>query len=93
MPNVLVADSQLADDTPVSFSSIDIRAELVSRPSRPPNDEAEVRALAVLAAELAENPQNMLQKLAETALDLCRADTSGISLLAVPELTGRRIRN
>ena len=27
------------------------------------------------------NPRNMLQKLVETAIDLCRADTAGISIL------------
>jgi signal transduction histidine kinase/CheY-like chemotaxis protein len=30
---------------------------------------------------MAENPRNMLQKLVEMALDLCRADTAGISLI------------
>jgi signal transduction histidine kinase len=68
-------------DAPVSFASVDIRAELDTRPHRPADYRAEDRALAALAAELADTPRNMLQKLAETALDLCGADTAGISLL------------
>jgi signal transduction histidine kinase/ActR/RegA family two-component response regulator len=64
-----------------TFEEVDIRCELRSRPHRPPNYEAEHRALAVLATEMAENPRNMLQKLALMAVDLCRADTAGISIL------------
>ena len=81
MPDSPVPDTGRHDDTVASYAAIDIRAELASRPYRPPNYEAEDRALAVLAAELAENPRNMLQKLAEMALDLCDADSAGISLL------------
>lgn len=81
MPESPVLDPRRPDDAPVSFTSIDIRADLDDRPYRLPDYETEDRALALLAAELAENPQNMLQKLAETALDLCRADTAGVSLL------------
>lgn len=65
----------------MSFAEVDIRNALASRPSRTPDYETENRALASLAAELAKNPQNMLQKLVETALELCQADTSGVSLL------------
>jgi PAS domain-containing protein len=64
-----------------SFAEVDIRDALASRPPRTPDYEAENRALASLAAELAKNPQNMLQKLVETALELCHADTAGVSLL------------
>jgi hypothetical protein len=64
---------------PVSFAAVDIRAALASHPYRPPNYEAEDRALTALA--LAGNPRNVLQKLVETALDLCQAGTAGISLL------------
>jgi signal transduction histidine kinase len=70
-----------ADDAPASFAEVDIRALLESRPSRVPDYESEDRALAALAAELAENPRDMLQKLVEMALTLCQADTAGISLL------------
>jgi signal transduction histidine kinase len=69
-------------DTPTAtLEDVDIRSELQSRPARPPNYENEDRVLAVLAKEMAENPRNMLQKLVEVAVQLCAADTAGISLL------------
>jgi len=37
--------------------------------------------MGALAQEMAVNPRNMLQKLAETALELCSAETAGVSLL------------
>ena len=74
----LVAHSQRATAT---LKDVDIRSELQSRPHRPPDYAAEHGAVTVLAMEMAENPRNMLQKLVETALDLCRADTAGISLI------------
>lgn len=66
----------LAD--PVSMISI---AELDRRPSRAPDHEAENRALLALAQELATSPEGILQKLAETALSLCKAHSAGLSLL------------
>jgi PAS domain S-box-containing protein len=56
-------------------------AELSRRPSRPPDYESENRALIALAKELAAAPDGILQKLAETALSLCRAHSAGLSLL------------
>jgi len=79
MPDEHVSGS--LSDAPVSFASVDIRASLESRPYRAPDYEAEDRALAALATALAENPRDMLQKLVETAIILCQADTAGISLL------------
>jgi PAS domain S-box-containing protein len=55
--------------------------ELCRRPSRPPDHEAENRALSALAQEMARSPEGILQKLVETALTLCRADSAGLSLL------------
>ncbi|HET6892179.1 MAG TPA: hypothetical protein VFH31_13835, partial [Pyrinomonadaceae bacterium] len=66
---------------PVTLDGVDIKAELTRRPCRLPDYEAENRALVLLAQEMAENPQNILQKLVEVAHELCRADTAGISLL------------
>jgi hypothetical protein len=56
-------------------------AELIQRPSRLPDYAAENRALVSLAQEMATAPYNILQKLAETALTLCRAHSAGFSLL------------
>src|SRR5215210_214085 len=69
-----------------SLESVIITPELRRRPSRPPAYEAENRALVALALEMATSPADILQKLAETALALCRAHTAGISLL---DLDGR----
>ncbi|NOT25218.1 MAG: GAF domain-containing sensor histidine kinase [Acidobacteria bacterium] len=63
------------------FDVVDIRSELGTRPRHRPRPEREHRAFKVLAAEMGVHPRNMLQKLAELALDLCDAHTAGISLL------------
>ena len=64
-----------------TLAEVDIRSELSTRPPRLPDSEGLDRALAILAGEMTENPRSMLQKLVETALELCKADTAGISLL------------
>ena len=64
-----------------SLSDIDITAKLSRRPARPPDYEAENRALVALAGVMASDPHTILQELAEAALELCRADSSGISIL------------
>ncbi|MHB8384044.1 MAG: hybrid sensor histidine kinase/response regulator [Candidatus Binataceae bacterium] len=69
------------DMAKATFDEVDLRCELQTRPFRPPNYEAEHRVLALLATEMAENPRNMLQKLVEMAVELCGADTAGISIL------------
>jgi PAS domain S-box-containing protein len=67
-------------DTPGLRSMLSM-AELRRRPSRPPDYEAESKALVALAQSMAAAPENILQKLAETALTLCRAHSAGLSLL------------
>src|SRR5437763_5244488 len=70
------------DSAPTAtLEEVDIRAELLSRPARNSDYRREDAAFAVLAKEMSENPRNMLQKLVETAVQLCDADTAGISLL------------
>ena len=56
-------------------------AELTHRSSRAPDHAAENQALVALAREMAASPNRILQKLAETALALCGAQSAGISLL------------
>jgi len=63
------------------LESVISTAQLSRRPSHPPNYAEENRALIALARELATSPGSILQKLAETALVLCRAHSAGISLL------------
>jgi PAS domain S-box-containing protein len=55
--------------------------ELRRRPSRPPDHAAENQALIALAREMATSPEGILQRLADTALSLCRAHSAGLSLL------------
>ena len=71
---------QSAEPT-ATLADVDVRSALSTRPPRLPDSEGLDRALAVLAREMTENPPSMLQRLVETALDLCRADTAGLSLL------------
>ena len=58
-----------------------VTEELARRPARAPDFEAENRALVALAGEMAASPETILQTLADTVLDLCRAGSAGISIL------------
>ena len=69
------------NQSPFRLKDIIINSELLDRPPRAPNYEAENQALLALVQSLAKTPNMILQRLAETALQLCRADTAGISLL------------
>ena len=66
---------------PFSLDDVIISRELHSRSSRPPDYKAERDALIALSHTMADAPQMILQRLVETALRLCRAETAGISLL------------
>jgi len=90
---VLTSDSE--NQTTVNLESIISTAELRRRSTRAPNHVAENDALIALAEKMAASPNDVLQKLAETALNLCHAQTCGISLLGSdgahfywPALTG-----
>ena len=67
--------------SPLGLEDVVINSELLSRPCKAPNYEAENQALMALAQTLSDAPDKILQRLAETALQLCRADTAGISLM------------
>lgn len=58
-----------------------ITAELANRATRPKDHESESRALGLLAYEMANNPGGVLQKCADLAMELCGADSAGISIL------------
>jgi PAS domain S-box-containing protein len=64
-----------------SYRSMFPITELEKRPSRAPDYAAECRALLALGAELTASPDDILQKLAETTLTLCGAQSAGLSLL------------
>jgi len=71
----------LPGDSLVSLESVLCTGELTRRPSRPPDFETENGALVVLAQALADSPDTILQRLAETMLEVFKADSAGISLL------------
>lgn len=54
---------------------------LACRPARPADFETENRVLCSLSRDLASNPENLLKKLAEAALQLCRAGSAGVSVI------------
>jgi PAS domain S-box-containing protein len=64
----------------VVVDDVIITRELSRRPSRPPDYQAESRALAALAQVMAESPQTLLHRLVETAMELCRAESAGVSI-------------
>src|ERR1700678_3418201 len=65
-----------------SLDSILITDELNSRPIRLPDYEAENHALLAIAQHMADSPRSTLQKLVEVALEICRADSAGVSLVS-----------
>jgi GAF domain-containing protein len=76
----------------VPLEDVITTAELARRPSRAPDYERENRALSDLMDAIAAQPQidgsvtadgvnKVLDKLVETALDLCRAHSAGVSIL------------
>lgn len=58
-----------------------ITQELSSRPQRPPDPVAEGAALHRLARTMSTAPNTMPDTLLELAVELCHADTAGLSLL------------
>src|SRR5262249_23630118 len=76
------------DRVPTSLDDVLRTAELARRPTRSRDYAAENQALTALAGAMADSPQTILQKLVETALGLCRADSAGISILEPGGTTG-----
>ncbi len=75
--------------TDESFDTGDISAldevlitrELTRRPARAPDYEAEARTLGMLARSLADAPAGVLQKVADAAMLLCRADSAAVGIV------------
>jgi PAS domain S-box-containing protein len=66
---------------PISLDEVLITKELSHRMPRSVDPSAESQVLAILARQLAEQPQAMFKSLVAAALDLCKAGTAGLSLL------------
>ena len=77
-----MADSQqdLGNLQVADLDSVISTSELSRRPTRPPDHEAESRALVGLVEAMTASPDDILQTLVETALKLCRAHSAGISV-------------
>jgi PAS domain S-box-containing protein len=78
MLEVLVADFNAA---PESLSAILITEELDRRLSRKPDFEKQSRALIALMQALSHSSETILQKLADTILEVCDCGSAGVSLL------------
>ena len=70
---------------PLCVDDVIITDELSRRPARIFNPKAEAEALGALVKELAEQPENLLQKLVDTLIGIGIADSAGISLLEEAE--------
>lgn len=65
----------------VTLNDILITEELSRRASRVPNLQAENQVMRMLLHRMASDTETLLQTLVDTALELCEAGTTGVSLL------------
>lgn len=72
-----------------SLEDVLITRQLQERSSRPPDYRAENSGLSALAQELASHPTNVLQRLCEIAVELCQANSAGVSI--AEEIEGAKI--
>ena len=77
--------TMLPSDSLVSLESVLRTEELYRRPWRAPDYQVENRALVTLAQALADSPRTILQRLAQTILEVLRVDSAGLSLLTEDE--------
>ena len=73
--------SLLLPPAKLKIEDIVITHELSSRPIRTVNSAAEAEALRTLTRVMATSPTDLTETLLRLALELCRADTAGLSLL------------
>ncbi len=72
---------QLPKPETITLDDILITEELSHRAPRPPNWQAEADAVRSLSRQLAHEPEVMLQSLVDLAVELCDAESAGVSLL------------
>jgi hypothetical protein len=72
-------------ESPVSLDDVIVTSQLSLRPSRSPDYRAEIQTLKILVNTMSENPHAFWRRLAEAALQLCRAGTAGVSLLDIKD--------
>jgi signal transduction histidine kinase/ActR/RegA family two-component response regulator len=74
-----------APGTSIPLESVLCTEELQRRPSRPPDYQAENRALVALTQALADSPRTILQTLADTILEVFGSESAGVSLVTADE--------
>ena len=74
------SEQEIASPEVADLDSVISTSELSRRPTRPPDHEAENRAMVALVEAMTASPDDILQNLVETALELCRAHSAGISV-------------
>src|SRR5579872_2407675 len=65
---------------PVTVAEVTITAELWARPAHPATYAVEAEAMGRLAYAMAHSPSSLFQLSVELGLELCHADSCGISL-------------
>ena len=65
----------------MSVGDVRITSQLGERSSRAADYETEARALRLLVQALAADPLGLFQKIADVALEVCRADSAGVAVV------------
>ena len=78
-------EAALSLDDLVSLEKVLCTEELESRPHRAPQLATECRAMSSLVLALADAPRTILQKLADTILDVFKCHSAGLSLVTADE--------
>lgn len=81
MPGAAQRSEHTPSSDPVTLDDVLATGELGHRPVRRADFPAEIAALHALAQRLADQPDTMLDRLLQMALQLCHAGTAGLSLL------------
>jgi signal transduction histidine kinase/ActR/RegA family two-component response regulator len=79
--NALPTNGAMSQSTHVPLEAVISTAQLYARPPRHPDPAAENRALVALAKDLVGAPSAILHRLVQTALELCRAGSCGVSII------------
>lgn len=80
-PAAAARESEADPQMPVSLDSVIITEQLTQRPWRRPQYGAENRALCSLAQAIVGSAEDIYERIAQIALELCRAHSAGFSLL------------
>ena len=70
----------LSEPSQVPLQTVLTTQELLRRPARAPDYKGEAQALLTLSRELSASPHTLLQTLCETAMELCGAQSAGVSI-------------